>query len=105
MPTRPSRTCPSTTLARATRTTLPVSYSLVGGLVIRSLVAVVLLLGATCLTSLAVIGVMMYRLARVEDKLQEMDERRLDERLLRLEMRLAPRAAPVPKPEARAVAD
>ena len=71
----------------------------------RRLVPVVLILGATCLASLAGIGVMMYRLERVEDKLQEMYEHRVGERLLRLEMQLAPEAAAVPKLEARAVAD
>jgi hypothetical protein len=75
-------------------TKLPASYALVAG---------ILILGATCLASLVGIGIMMSRLQSVEEKLLEMYELRVDERLLRLEMRLDPKAVPKPKP--RAVAE
>ena len=73
---------------------LPVSDALIAG---------ILILGATCLASLVSIGIMMSRLQSVEEKLQEMYELRVGERLLRLEMRLDPKA--VPKLRPRAVAE
>ena len=76
-----------------------------GGFVNHNLVPVVLLLGAVCLASLAGLGVMMYKLESVEDKLRELHELNVGERLLHLEMRLHPKAALVRQPEPRAVAD
>ena len=83
-------------------TKLAAFHSLVGGIVN---VPVVLILGATCLASLAATGIMLCKLQSVEDKLQEIQELRVGERLIRLEMRLAPKPEAVPKLKPRAVAN
>ena len=63
------------------------------------------ILGATCLASLAGNAAMMYRLECLERTLLEMHNHHVDERLQRLEMQHAPNAAAPPKLEARAVAE
>ncbi len=68
-----------------------------------SLVPVVLFLGAACLANLAAMGVVICKLESVEEKLLEMHD--LQVGLLRLQVQLAPKDAPGPKPEPRAVAD
>jgi hypothetical protein len=84
-----------------TSTKLAAFSSFLGGIVNAP---VVLFLGATCLASLAATGIMMYKLQNVEDKLLELQELRVSERLLRLEMRLGPKPEAAPNLKPRAVA-
>jgi hypothetical protein len=63
-----------------------------------------LLLGAISVANLAGIGVLVHKLKCVEDKLQDIQDLQVGERLGRLEMQVAPRPV-VPQREVRAVAD